>query len=341
MTTWRTYADPPASDPSLGHEERRRQARARRDEIHFDEALAGDATGFVVWCCADALDAVEGPRGVIIDAAHVDDALPGPWEADLLALARSRELSGRAVEAMAEGYQGAVAALADQPLHAVRAEALRRSHRLAEGVASGSAQSPVAAVRTLVTNDGRLRPDRLARRWQAEALPPGDIGAELAQYRESLPEPVSRLLGQYRVADALVGEAGQLMVLMSRGPEGDDVILLDATPASPSSREGDFGAWRDGSDVQRVLLAREAVPLVPAEFAGWSTSADGSVARVWSRARASKSGLDLGSKRTGARRMGAALGLLHAASGDAQSIAGYLGRSKRFPAAVRAAVAAG
>ena len=335
MSPWRTYADPPESDPSAGREERKATARALRDDVDFDTALADNATGFVVWMCADALDLVDSPRGPIIDAANVDDALPGPWEADLLDLARRRSLTGRAVEAMAEGYQRAVAALAMEPLHASRGEALRRSRGLAAGMEASAAQSVTTAVRRLVSPGARLRRDRVADRWGCAAQDSPDLGAELAQYRESLPEPSSRLLAQYRVADALAGDAGRLLVLMSRGSDGDDVVLLEATPAHESTRESEFGAWREGSDVQRVLLAREAVPLVPAEFAGWSTSADGMTARVWSRARAAKSLPDWGGKRARAQRLGAALGLLHASSADAASLAGYLGHSRRFATAVR------
>ena len=87
MTVWRTYADPPQSDPALSRSERKLRARDRRDEISFTDALETAGTGYVVWMCADALDTVAGPSGVVLDAAHVDDCLPGPWESDLLDLA--------------------------------------------------------------------------------------------------------------------------------------------------------------------------------------------------------------------------------------------------------------
>lgn len=335
MNPWRTYADPPDSDPSVGRDQRKATARALRDDVDFDMALADNATGFVVWMCADALDLADGPRGPVVDAVNVDDVLPGPWEADLLDLARRRSLTGRAAEAMAEAYQRAVVALAMEPLHASRVEALRRSRGLADGMEASAAQSAATAARRLVSPGARLRRDRVGDRWGCAVEEAPDLGAELAQYRESLPEPTSRLLAQYRVADALAGDTGCLLVLMSRGSDGDDVVLLEATPARESSREAEFGAWREGSDVQRVLLAREAVPLVPAEFAGWSTSADGMTSRVWSRARGAKSRPDWGGKRATARRLGAALGLLHASSTDAASLAGYLGHSGRFLTAVR------
>ena len=340
MTTWRTYADPPQSDPALGAHERRQRARARRNEIDFVEAMRTSGTGYVVWMCADALDAVAGPSGVVLDAAHVDDSLPGPWEADLIDLALLQDMGPRAVEAMAEGYQQGVAAIAAEPLHSARVEALRRSRRLADDIAKGAAQSSATAVRRLTASGARLRRDRVEAHWGSSASSPGDLGAEMAQYRESLPESCARLVAQYRVADALAGADGRLMVLLARGSDGEDVLLLEAAAAQPSMREDAYGAWRDGSDVQRVLLAREAVPLVPAEFAGWSTSVDGAVARVWSRARSATERPDLGGRRARARRLGTALGLLHAANSDAASLAGYLGHSRGFAAAVRDAVLA-
>ncbi len=340
MTAWRTYADPPASDPSLGRAERTARARARREEVGFADALRTSGSGYVVWMCADALDAVAGPAGIVLDAAHVDDCLPGPWESDLLELAALHGMGGRAVEAMAEGYQRGVSVVAAEPLHAARAEALRRSGALADAISRQAAQSSATAVRRLVSPGARLRHDRIAARWGGAVESVADLGAEMAQYRESLPEADARLLTQYRIADAVAGGDGRLLALLARGSEGDDVLLLEAAPAEPSTREESFGAWRDGSDVQRVLLAREAVPLVPAEFAGWSTSADGAVARVWSRARAATERPELGGRRASARRLGTALGLLHAANGDAASLAGYVGRSRKFPAAVRDAVRA-
>jgi hypothetical protein len=50
---------------------------------------------------------------------------------------------------------------------------------------------------------------------------------------------------------------------------------------------------------------------------------------------------DLGGRRARARRLGTVLGLLHAATGDAASLSGYVGHSRKFPTAVRDAVRLG
>jgi hypothetical protein len=285
----------------------------------------------------------------VLDAADVDDALPGPWEADLIALARTEASGAKAVLALAEAYQRAVGAVADEPLHAARAEAGRRARRLAAGVPRDAARSADTAVRRLVSSGTRLRRNRVAEGWSVRpggsAEPPlsgsvadaPDPTVEMAQYRESLSEPGAQLLVQYALADAVVSDDGRMLALLARG--ADDVLLLEGRPVAPSTREPQWGAWRDGSDVHRVLLARETIPLVPVELGGWSTSADGSVARVWSRARIATESLALGGRRERARSLGTALGLIHAVNGDAAALAGYLGRSRAFPEALREAVA--
>lgn len=336
MNPWRTYADAPAVDPDLTRAERRQRGRAARDGASFAESLASGGTGWVVWMCADALGAVDAEGRPVLDAVHVDEALPGPWEWDLVDLARRvAPEGGRRLEALAEGYQTALADLAEEPLHSVRSAALRHSRRLAADVGRRAAASADTAVRRLVSPTASLRRDRVARHWDVDAVAAIDIAQEMAQYRESVPESTALLLAQYRVHDALASGDGRLMVLLARGTDAEDVLLLEATPAGPSARESSVGAWRDGSDVQRVLLVRESVPLVPVEYTGWSTSADGLTARAWSRARLAQQEPDLGSPRAGARRLGAALGLLHGAGSDAAFLSGYLGRSRRFAVALR------
>lgn len=336
MNPWRTYADAPWVDPDLTRQERRDLGRTTRGEVGFAQALADGGTGWVVWMCADSLGAVDDGGRSALDAVHVDDALPGPWEWDLLDAARRvAPEGGRPAEALAEGYQAAISALAAEPLHSVRSAALRQSRHLASGVPGRGTESASAAVRRLVSPSATLLRERIAGHWDADVADAADVSQEMAQYRESLPESTALLLGHYRVHDAVGSSDGRLMVLLGRGSDAEDVLLLEATPAGPSSREPSVGAWRDGSDVQRVLLVRESVPLVPVELTGWSTSADGMTARAWSRARLARREADLGTPRARARRLGSALGLLHGVGSDAAVIAGYIGRSRRFPEALR------
>ena len=344
MTPWRTYADPPVVDPAVPAKEQRRLGRALRETTSFSDVLVlpgvetPPTTGIVVPLIgardADAFGPVSIDEGrVVLDVLDVDDALPGPWEWEVVALAR--RLGGRAAaRAFGEGYQDAVGQIAEQPMHAVRGRAVTVAERLARGLKPAT---PAGATERLV-RDGttpRLRPERLAQRWGSRVDPVAGIEREFAQYRETASDAEATLLARYRIADALGASDGRLMVLLDRGAS-DDVLLIEAMPVGPSPLEPQVGAWRSGSDVQRVLLARETLPLAHPELLGWSTSPDGAIARVWARPRAlrSKRTPDLGQGRRQARAIGTLVGLVHASGGDASRLAGYLGRSARFPEAL-------
>lgn len=353
MSPWRAYADPQPADAAG---DRREEGRALRRRVPFDAALAlpepstpdefaaavaGQArTGIVTACIGDAPAGVvhePGLPGRLLDVLDVDDALPGPWEYDVLLLAaglagesrprRRREVARRAGEA----YRDAVRAIARHPLHARRAEALGRAADL--GTKRDGSVGSAEAMDLYVRGD-RIRRSRADARWAgvagAEVSGVEDPERELSLYRESLTERDAMLLASYRVADAYADGRGHAMVLLARGGSPRDQLLLEAVPAGPSTLEPAFGVWRLGSDVHRVLSMRSTVPLVPPELSGWSTSVDGSLGRVWQRARA---GQAVRSDADPVRRA-ALLGLLHACTGDAALLAGYLGNSSAFPDAV-------
>ena len=336
MTAWRTYADPAVLDPARSADEQVFAGRTLRESVTFEEALTGAPTGIVVPLVGvddlGGFAAVQADTGTtVLDVVDVDDSIPGPWEWDLVALAAS--LGERSIRALAEGYQEGVGALGREPLHSARDRAVSIAGRLARGL---DAEGQADAARRLVGKgpEPQLRPDRVAARWgrPVDGRPAlGDLGRELAQYRESVTDPVAALLGHYRLADGLVSDDGRLLVLLARGDR--DVLVLEARPVAASTWEPRAGAWRAGSDVQRVLLARETVPLAPPAMLGWSTSPDGAVSRVWARVRASDR-VRSESRRSGGRRRahdaGVVLGLVHSLGGDAGMLAGYLGRSGRF-----------
>ena len=336
MTPWRTYADPAQLDPARSADEQVLAGRTLRDTVSFHEALTGSPTGIVVPLVGlrdiTGVSAVESDAGsVVLDVLDVDDALPGPWEWELGRVAEG--LGERSVRALAEGYQEGVAAVARESLHAARGRALTIASRLGRGY---DGDGYASAARRLVGKGARpeLRPDRVAARWQrpvAGRVQLTDLAREFAQYRETVAEPVAALLGHYRPVDALESDDGRLLVLLAHGDR--DVLVLEALPVTASSWEPRVGAWREGSDVQRVLQARETIPLVPLLMPGWSTSPDGSVARAWARARGSGQVRDTAGKSGSRRRAhdaGVIMGLVHALGGDAGMLSGYLGRSGRF-----------
>lgn len=336
------YADPPRI-PTSSFAEREHVGRRRRKEIGFEAAFAQASSGITVWLVGPAgtasISPVAQPGGVVLDVLDVDDALPGPWEADVLALARevAAQSGVRVVPDLAEGYRRAINTLAREPLHAQHERALMVAGRGVPDVAGVSAAAATLRLASAGDEPALLR-DRVAKRWDAPVADALNAEREFAHYRETVAEPVAQLVSQYRVADAVSDETGRLMVLLAR--QSGDVILLEAVPSGPTPLESALGAWRHGSDLQRVLLARETLPLVPAEMLGWTTSADGTVARVWGRARSAPKGekVDFGGRRRRARALGGALGLLHGRTGDAAMLSGFLGMTPKFGDALAAAV---
>lgn len=341
-TARREYADPPRVPTSPPSTEREHQGRLLRKEIGFAEALDSASTGIDVWLVGEAgvesIMPVNGPAEVsVLDVTNVDDALPGPWELDVVALARrvSKEEGNRAVPDLAEGYRRAVTSLAHAPLHARTDRALGMATRATRDAVGASAE---AAADRLVKagEEPTLRRDRVAKRWDSSLVDVEGVERELAHYRETVAEPVAQLISHYEVVDAVGDDAGRLLVLLARQP--NDVILLEALPASSTPLEDAVGGWRHGSDLQRVLFVRESLPLIQPEMLGWTTSPEGDVARAWARARALPKGVkvDLGGRRRRARAYGTLLGLLHARTGDAAKLAGYLGLTPKFGTALAA-----
>lgn len=340
----REYADPPRVPVTPSSAEREHLGRLRRKDIGFTEALTSASSGIDAWLVGEAgvgsmMPVTANADISLLDITDVDSALPGPWEQDVVALARrvAKQDGNRVIPDLAEGYRRAVTSLAHAPLHARNERAIALAAR-ATGEATGS--SAEAAQERLVKagDEPILRRDRVARRWDSDVEDADGIDRELAHYRETVTEPVAQLIAHYAVADAVADDAGRLMVLLAG--QRDDVIVLEALPAGPTPLEARVGAWRHGSDLQRVLLARESLPLVPPEMLGWTTSPEGDIARAWSRARALPKGakVDLGGRRRRARAYGTVLGLLHGRTADAAMLAGFLGMTPKFGAALAAVV---
>lgn len=340
MSHTRTFADPPRWSSDLSMEQRRARGRSLRDEVSFADSLETASSGIDVWLCGHRglesfTPVVLAGKRTVLDVVDVRDALPGPWELDVVALARQVAVSEgpRFVADAAAGYQQALAELGGVPLHAMGDQALAVATR---ALGSGAGLSATGAENRFVTGGDhpRLRRDRVAARWGSAVVDAPDAAREFAHYRETVSEALGQLMLHYRVVDALADESGRLLVLLNHGR--GDVIVLEAIPVDVTPLEDLCGSWRDGSDLQRVLLAGQTLPLAPTEMMGWTTSSDGSIARAWSRARALSKGkpADLGGRRRRARLHGLTLGLLHGRTGDAATLAGFLGQSEKFPRAL-------
>jgi hypothetical protein len=372
------YADPPTVNPQMTAQQRRDLGRLRRRDAPFEGALSVPGSMEDVW---DVLRSrrlgdspaimvlAGGPRAIVVptalhgrrlwDFSTVDDMLPMSFETDLLAHALrmagsiKRNQQGRVVRALVSSYSQALhASLAQRRTDWVRfgitySASLKRS-ALAK-MSSASFTSYTAGVKNFVNFSGQsLRVGRLAQWWGVgkeevqDILGPG-LESEFAQYRETLSDSDAGVLVDYRIISGYQSPQGDVLVLLG-GMRSSDMILLHAQAVVASPFEGTWGLWRQGSDVQRVLVARATVPIMAWDLTGWSTAPDGSVGRVWSRLRWHPPRKEPNTRKDSAIAerhavvQGACLGLSHARTGDAWAIAGYLGKSDRFAKALVRAV---
>lgn len=363
------YADPPAVNPELTASQRRSTGRDRHHDAPFESVVALGGSGTDPWSAIAELHPEKssglvvlatGPRATVRpvskhgvrrwDFSDVDDMLPMSFEVDLiahgvqLAAMVKRRDRHKLVERFFSAYSKALFESLDQ----------QRSDwsYFGDGYSASlgraqSAKMPRAsltsfdcAVSTFVRpSDVSLRIGRLARWWGVDRTDLSDdggsgVGLEFAQYRETLSDADASALSGYRVVDHVGAPHGDVVVLLVGGQKGD-LVLMHGRTVRESPFERVWGLWRQGSDIQRVLVARSAVTIMPVEYTGWSTSSDGTVGRVWSRLQwgptpdSRNSSHRHPSVHLQAIAQGACLGLSHARTGDAWALAGYLGKSHR------------
>lgn len=180
-----------------------------------------------------------------------------------------------------------------------------------------------------------------------------DREAELARvsrffddYFDSLPIGTRRLLGRYTLRDLStkvvgVGSVGTRCLLALFDTGDGDGLFLQVKEAGPSVVAPYVAASAVGSDGRRVVEGQRLLQSAPDTFLGWSRFADASgerdyyVRQLWDgKASAVVEEMGVGMLTRYARLCGAVLARAHARSGDAASIAGYLGDDDTFDRAV-------
>lgn len=350
----REYADPPIIDPTQDAATRRAAGKARRGEVSREDVLRGGVDSqlnvLLAGPSAHVVPVAES-ADVLLDLIDVDDMLPGPFEVDLCAalavLAPTTPKRKRGVIAhslgfgYAEAIEVAARAHAHDRLQLARHWSARLARRLVKSDICDTPWSAQGGVAALVHSSGsRLRRGRvrhlLSGRSDESTVsePPASWEAEWRQYRETLTEAEQDLLRWYSPIEVL-GVDDDLIVL-ARGSQADDLLVLHARATHPSPLESEWGVWRQGSDVQRVLVARSRVPLEPEDLLGWSTSPDGLVGRAWGRLRLGRMrwSTSTSAQRDRARDHGRILGLSHARTGDVHALRGFVGNPASFAKAL-------
>jgi uncharacterized protein (DUF2252 family) len=311
-------------------------------------------------------------RRWVFDVNDFDETLPGPWEWDVKRLGASfvlaartngltdpcgRELARRAARA----YRTAMASFggmstldawyARMPIgrvdRAVPDHALRRLSRSAVRNSIGR-----RALAKLIEGAG----DGMRIRSDPPLLVPlrelGDIGADLdlsvrenfEVYLASVAPDRRHMLSRFRVVEAAVKAVGvgsvgtRCFVLLLVGRDHYEPLFLQIKEATRSALEPYAGPCLFGHQGQRVVAGQRLLQAANDIFLGWSQLESGPH-YYWRQFHDTRIVVDVGAM--GARRLrryadvcGWTLAHSHARSGDAVTIAAYLGRATVFDEAI-------
>lgn len=170
------------------------------------------------------------------------------------------------------------------------------------------------------------------------------------RYRASLPDERRLLLDQYRVIDYArkvvgVGSVGtRCGIILLLGNHERDPLFLQFKQALPSVLEAYCGAGPHPHQGQRVVVGQRIMQSASDIFLGWTDvihpETGGPVEYFIRQLRDMKGGIDFerGVRREGFLAMAGLFGWIlarsHARSGLAPELAGYLGKSETFDAAI-------
>jgi uncharacterized protein (DUF2252 family) len=329
-------------------------------------------TGLNVQMCGDAHILNYGlwatpERQLSFDLRDFDETLPGPFEWDVArlvasihVLARDNDVKPRAAErAVAEclrGYRDRIARHARAKELDVWYDLITAEHLIAlfkpaerELVASHIARkakrrTSAGAVRKLTERlDGGIRitedpPLRVRLRDDELALEE----AIFATYRSSLPEYRRYLLDRFSLVDAVrqvvgVGSVGmRVFLVLLTGRDASDPLFLQIKQAGASVYEPYLGAGAHVDHGERVIVGKRLIQSATDIFAGFtSVGSEDFYVRQFRDMKVIPRG-DIIAPRLAqfAAASGQVLARAHARTGDAIAIDAYIGRGRRFDAAL-------
>ena len=178
----------------------------------------------------------------------------------------------------------------------------------------------------------------------------GTMHGVLDRYVETLPLARRRVIGRYRYAHAArklvgVGSVGtRAWVVMMLGRDENDPLFLQAKEAQPSVLSAFAGKSEFSHEGQRVVEGQRLMQSASDIALGWVTTEDLAdeprdfyVRQLWDwKVSADIEIMTPGGMAAYARLCGWTLARAHACSGDAATIAGYLGSGTAFDRAITA-----
>jgi uncharacterized protein (DUF2252 family) len=332
----------------------------------------GPTTGLSVQLCGDAHLLNFGlwatpERALAFDLRDFDETLPAPFEWDVRRLITSIVVAAQdagkarraepAVRACLRAYRGHLTELTttavldnwyditriDRLLEAFnepewRERAAAHIHRKSKQRTSRGALERLTEVvngRPQITENSPYRV-HLDDAERAHAL------RAFAGYRQSLDDHLKHLLDRFELVDVVrqvvgVGSVGmRVYLLLLEGPGGDDPLFLQMKQAGPSVYEAHVAASRYANHGQRVVNGKRLIQSATDIFVGWTEADD--VHYYIRQFRDMKIVPDI--RRIApvmvdfAAACGAVLARAHARTGDAVSIASYIGKGRAFDAAM-------
>ncbi len=312
-------------------------------------------------------------RRVIFDINDFDETLPGPWEWDLKRLAASFVLAARsnglaaadqrdAVLACVRSYRERMAEFADMRALDVWYARIELSTVLASlsdkaTVARLRKRLDKAAAQTVAETDFPKMVAGSGDRYVIKDNPPliyhhphldlaasqDNIRQATAAYRTALPDDRGLLFDRYRMIDMAlkvvgVGSVGTLCAVVLMMAEDDDPLFLQVKEARRSVLEPYLAQSLYANQGQRVVEGQRLMQSASDIFLGWTKGDEGREFYVRQlRDMKIKPLVEIFNATTMAdyaELCGWTLARAHARSGDAATIAGYLGKSDRFDKAV-------
>lgn len=327
-------------------------------------------TGIVNQICGDAhvrnLGAYAAPDGrLVFDINDFDETIRGPFEWDLKRLATSLVLAGReigirntqceeSVHAFIARYHKYVEMFSRMPVLEMARYQVHRLQRItpvSTALLKAERSTPVHTLEQLTIPE-KIRGKETGRRIFKEEKPvlsrlttaqARPVLAALHEYKRSLLPERQHFLSQYQPVDVgfkvvgtgSVGLRDYLVYFEGNGP-GDPLFLqMKEEPASAYARYIEYhGAHHQG---QRVAEGQRAMQFLSDPFLGWTTIGHRQyLVRQLNDHKASIDLLEL--QGTGlveyAEMCGELLARGHSRSGDACTLAGYIGNGKRFAEAI-------
>jgi uncharacterized protein (DUF2252 family) len=329
-------------------------------------------TGLTVQLCGDAHVLNFGlwatpERQLSFDLRDFDETLPGPFEWDVARLVASivvlaadngvtPDTARRAVAECLRAYRQRIAHYARAKPLDVWYDLITSEHLIAlfkpadqELLAShitrkSKRRTSAGAARKLTERvDGTLRitedpPVRIRLPDDEQALE----DAIFAAHRASLPEYRRRLLDRFSFVDAVrqvvgVGSVGmRVYLVLLTGRDASDPLFLQIKQAGPSVYEPYCGASAHASHGERVVVGKRLIQSATDIFAGFTSIGDDDYyVRQFRDMKVIPRGDLIAPRLTEfAIACGRVLARAHARTGDPIAIDAYIGRGRRFDAAL-------